>query len=108
MLKTILITAFILCNLQCMKAQNNTNMKNQDSDTAAITNVLENNYFKGIHEGDVELLGSAFHPETLLLEMSRVFLMPKPWNSTWRVLKIVKVPKIQVNHLKEKYDLYIS
>jgi hypothetical protein len=65
-LKTILITAFMLCNLQCVKAQNNTNMKNQDSDTAAITNVLENNYFKGIHEGDVELLGSAFHPETLL------------------------------------------
>ena len=64
--KAILVTVFMLYNLQGMKAQNKNIMKNQNSDTAAIINVLENNYFKGIYEGDVDLLGSAFHPETLL------------------------------------------
>lgn len=41
-------------------------MKNQNSDTADITNVLEKKYFKGIYEGNVDLLGSAFHSGSLL------------------------------------------
>jgi len=64
--KITLATVFVFCNLQDMKAQNNTIMENKNSDTAAITSVVENNYFKGIFEGDVDLLGSAFQPETLL------------------------------------------
>lgn len=64
--KAILLTVFMLHNLQVMKAQNSNIMKNQTSDTVAITKVLEDHYFKGIYEGDVDLLGSAFHPETLL------------------------------------------
>ncbi len=64
--KVILVTAFLLNNLQGMKAQNNNTMKNQNSDTVAITKVVEDHYFKGIYEGDVDLLGSAFHPESLL------------------------------------------
>ena len=64
--KITLVTVFVFYNLQSIKAQNNTIMKNKNSDTAAITNVVENNYFKGIFEGDVDLLGSAFQPETLL------------------------------------------
>jgi hypothetical protein len=65
-LKTILLTVFSLSTLQGLKAQSNNTMKNQISDTEAITRVLENNYFKGIYEGDTAILGSAFHHETLL------------------------------------------
>ena len=64
--KVILVTVFMLYNLEGMKAQNSKTMKNQNSDTISITKVLEDNYFKGIYEGDVDLLGKAFHPETLL------------------------------------------
>lgn len=62
----ILLIVCMLYNLQGMKAQNNTTMKNQNSDTAAISKIMEKNYFKGIYEGDVDLLATAFHPETLL------------------------------------------
>ncbi|MBC7846356.1 MAG: nuclear transport factor 2 family protein [Flavobacterium sp.] len=56
----------MLYNFQSMKAQNSNTMKNQNSDTETITKVMEDNYFKGIYVGDVDLLGNAFHPETLL------------------------------------------
>lgn len=49
-----------------MKAQNNNTMKNQSIDTVAITKVLEEQYFNGIYEGNVALLGSAFHHDSLL------------------------------------------
>lgn len=65
-LQLILVTAFLLYPLQGMTAQNNNSMKNQDPDTAAITKVVEQHYFKGIYKGDVNVLGKAFHPETLL------------------------------------------
>ena len=64
-MKTVLLTAFMLWSLQGMKAQNAIKMENQ-AEAATITNVIENNYFKGIYEGNVDLLGSAFHPEALL------------------------------------------
>ena len=35
-------------------------------DSLAISQVLENYYFKGIYEGDVTVLGSTFNPGTLL------------------------------------------
>lgn len=41
-------------------------MENRNTDTAAITAVLENNYLKGIYEGNIDVLAQAFHPETLL------------------------------------------
>ena len=62
----ILLIALMLYNLQGMRAQISNTMENQNSDKEAITNVLEHNYFKGIYEGDVDLLANAFHPETLL------------------------------------------
>ncbi|WP_229684215.1 nuclear transport factor 2 family protein [Flavobacterium limi] len=40
-------------------------MDNQ-TEVAAITAAIENYYFKGIYEGDEKLLGSIFHPGTLL------------------------------------------
>lgn len=65
-LQVILITTFLFYTMQGMTAQNNNTMKNQNLDTAAITKVVEQQYFKGIYEGNVDLLGQAFHPETLL------------------------------------------
>jgi hypothetical protein len=64
--KVIVLTVFIFYNFQSIKAQNNTIMKNQISDNQAIEKVLIDQYFKGIFEGNVDLLGSAFHPEALL------------------------------------------
>ena len=40
-------------------------MTQYQKDSSAITETL-NNYFKGIYEGDVTLLGSTFYPGTLL------------------------------------------
>jgi hypothetical protein len=64
--KVTLLIVFILYNFQSIKAQNNKTMENKNTDTEAITRVLENKYFKGIYEGNVDILGGAFHPETLL------------------------------------------
>jgi len=64
-MKTILLIAFTLCTLQGIKAQNNIKMENQ-ADVSAITDALENYYFKGIYEGDERRLGSIFHESALL------------------------------------------
>lgn len=55
----------MLSNLQGIKAQNKITMENQE-DVAAIKNAIENNYFKGIYEGDIRILGSIFYPGTLV------------------------------------------
>lgn len=65
-MKTFLLTAFMLWTFQVIKAQNNNTMKNHDSDTEAITDAIENYYFKGIYEGDAILLESIFYPGTLV------------------------------------------
>ena len=65
-MKTILITAIVLCSVQGTTAQNIQKMENNQTDQAAITQALENNYFNGIYEGNVDLLQQVFHPETLL------------------------------------------
>ncbi|MEO8854750.1 MAG: nuclear transport factor 2 family protein [Ginsengibacter sp.] len=41
-------------------------METQKESVAAISQVLENSYFKGIYEGDTTLLGTVYHPGTLL------------------------------------------
>lgn len=41
-------------------------MKTQQTDTAVISQVLENYYFKGIYEGDLNALNKVFNPGTLL------------------------------------------
>ena len=64
-MKTFLITAFILCAGQGIKVQPTFTMKNEE-DKASITRLLENNYFKGIYEGDLDLLKELYHPGTLL------------------------------------------
>ena len=64
-MKTILLTAFMLWSFQGIKAQNTIKMKNQ-AEVAAITDAIENYYFKGIYEGDEMLLGSIFYPGSFL------------------------------------------
>jgi hypothetical protein len=54
------------CVTAGLKAQNRIKMENQKVDIAAITDIVENYYFKGIYEGDEMLLGSIFHPGTLV------------------------------------------
>jgi hypothetical protein len=41
-------------------------MENNQQDIQAITQALENFYFKGIYEGDVNVLGNILNPGTLL------------------------------------------
>ncbi|SHM40193.1 nuclear transport factor 2 family protein [Flavobacterium saccharophilum] len=64
--KVILLIVFIFFNAQGMKAQNNNTMKTHNLDTEAITDAIENYYFKGIYEGDAILLESIFYPGTLV------------------------------------------
>lgn len=55
----------MLWNFQGIKAQNTIKMENQ-IEILAITDAIENYYFKGIYEGDEILLGSVFQPGTFL------------------------------------------
>ena len=57
--------ALMSCATAGLKAQNKIKMENQ-ADVPAITDALENKYFKGLYEGDALLLGSVFYPEALL------------------------------------------
>jgi hypothetical protein len=64
-MKTLLLTVFLSCTILVLKAQNSKKMEtNQDS--LAISQALEDYYFKGIYEGNINILGQIFHPGTLL------------------------------------------
>ena len=65
-MKTYLLIAFLSCMSLILKAQNQNKMENNKQDSLAITQSLENIYFKGIYEGDTKLLSAVFHPGTLL------------------------------------------
>ena len=65
-MKALLLIAFLLCTLPGMKAQHINKMENNKRDSTAITEVLENYYFKGIYEGNLDLLNHVYNPGTLL------------------------------------------
>ena len=65
-MKTLLLTALMFCTLQNIKAQNLKKMENDQQSRAAITEVLEQHYFKGIYEGDVNSLSKIYYSGTLL------------------------------------------
>ena len=65
-MKTLLLTAFLSCTMLVLKAQNSKKMETNQQDSAAITDLLETRYFKGIYEGDINILRSVYHPGTLL------------------------------------------
>jgi Putative lumazine-binding len=64
-MKTLLLIAFLSCTLLVLKAQNLKKMETTQ-DSLAITQALEDYYFKGIYEGDIHTLGNIFNPGTLL------------------------------------------
>jgi hypothetical protein len=61
---SILITLTAATQQPSTKKQRN--MNNYGTDSATIAGVLNNAYFKGIYEGDINLLGSTFYSNTLL------------------------------------------
>ena len=65
-MKKFLLIAFLLCTLPCLKAQNLNKMENNEKDSAAISRVLEDFYFKGIYEGNLDLLNQVYNTGTLL------------------------------------------
>jgi hypothetical protein len=66
-MKTLLLTAFLSCTMLLAKAQNSNKMETTQQDSLAITKVLEDHYFKGIYEGDTDMLRKIYHPSTLVL-----------------------------------------
>jgi hypothetical protein len=65
-MKTLLLTAFLSCTLLVLKAQNSKKMETNQQDSLAITQALEEYYFKGIYEGNINTLGNIYNPGTLL------------------------------------------
>ena len=65
-MKALLLIAFLLCTLPGLNAQHNRKMENNKRDSIAITEALENYYFKGIYEGNLDLLNHVYNPGTLL------------------------------------------
>lgn len=65
-MKTLILIALLSCATWDSQAQNKIKMESQQRDSLAISRVLEDNYFKGIYEGDIALLSTAYHPGTLL------------------------------------------
>ena len=65
-MKMLLLTAIILCNLQSIMAQKLTKMETIQNDKTAITKVIEDFYFKGLYNGNVDILKQSFNHETLV------------------------------------------
>jgi hypothetical protein len=65
-MRILLLTVFLFCSQQCLKAQHIQKMKNNKQDSTAIESALEDLYFKGIYEGKLELLSQIFVTGTLL------------------------------------------
>jgi hypothetical protein len=65
-MRILLLTAFLFCILPGLKAQHNKKMKNNKQDVAVITSILEDYYFKGIYEGNLDRLNEVYYPGTLL------------------------------------------
>ena len=51
---------------QPSSAQNSKNMNSYSTDSTAIAGVLNRSYFKGIYEGDIQLLQTVYYDHTLL------------------------------------------
>ena len=63
-----LFSIFVLltASAQTPSGKKQPNMKNFSTDSAAIAGVLTNTYFKGIYEGDIDLLKTVYFDGTLL------------------------------------------
>jgi hypothetical protein len=65
-MKCYLLTAFAILLMGCRQSTNHFKMETLQKDSTAISNALENYYFKGIYEGDVDGLRQVFNAGTLL------------------------------------------
>ncbi|GEJ44085.1 MULTISPECIES: nuclear transport factor 2 family protein [unclassified Chryseobacterium] len=65
-MKLSLIIAWLFIFPLSSYAQNLKNMKTRQTSETEIRNVIENYYFKGIYEGNTELLKTAFHKDAIL------------------------------------------
>src|SRR5258708_11404763 len=65
-MKKFFLTAFLLCTFLLSKAQNSNKMETNQQDSLAISQVLDDYYFKGIYEGNINTLGNILNPGTLL------------------------------------------
>ncbi|RQO33729.1 nuclear transport factor 2 family protein [Chryseobacterium sp. KBW03] len=65
-MKLVLIIAWLFSFPLNSHAQNIKDMKNNPTSEAEIRNVIENYYFKGIYEGNTDLLTKAFYKGALL------------------------------------------
>ena len=63
----LLLTALLASSILLAGAQNKDKMKNDETDSLAIRRVLEENYFKGIYEGDIDILESIYLPGSLVV-----------------------------------------
>jgi quinol monooxygenase YgiN len=64
-MRALFLTTFLTCTLLVSKAQNSNKMETIQ-DSRAITQALEDYYFKGIYEGDTALLSAVYYPGALL------------------------------------------
>lgn len=65
-MKIFFVTALLTGALLVLKAQNLKTMETKQQDSTAIAQALENYYFKGIYEGDLNALRNILNPGTLL------------------------------------------
>jgi hypothetical protein len=65
-MKTHILTAFGVLLMGCHPGTNHIEMETPQKDSSAISNALENYYFRGIYEGDLKALGQIFYAGTLL------------------------------------------
>jgi len=63
----LLFTALLASSMLVAGAQNINTMKNDETDSLAIRRVLEDSYFNGIYEGDVDMLKSIYLPGSLVV-----------------------------------------
>src|SRR5882672_8876142 len=130
-MKNLLVTAFLSGALLVLKAQNSTKMETHQQDSVAITQALENYYFKGIYEGAINALRNILNPGTLLFgdvkgqpyaKTLDVYLdgvknrqspkdSGKPFKSTILsidVINSIAVAKVQVKMYDFNYDEFLS
>lgn len=65
-MQILLLTSFLFGMLPGLKAQHSKKMENNKQDVADITSILEDYYFKGIYEGNLDLLNQVYYTGTLL------------------------------------------
>jgi hypothetical protein len=65
-MKKLFLIALLPCLAWSCKAQNTIKMEAIQTGSAAITQALENYYFKGIYGGDLDALKQIYYPGTLL------------------------------------------